>query len=276
MKKRVIVATDLTEAGNKAVLQAMHIAHGFSAELTLFHVADEKSIPVSVIENSLRQEAERIHLISGKKCKILLLSGNFVEEIVQIASGGKYCLMVIATHAIRGVKQMILGSDILRLVMKIPIPVLVVQKDSPLITEFRQIILPVASHVYFNAAIEAVMLFASAFNAVIVIYYVEKPGYEMPARLAQNIEETRRIFIQSGIQHQCIKEDQNVYSPFYSDQILNFACQNNADCICMMSVPSKEYFSFAQSEKETLLMNECHIPVLCAGGGTKEQGKDDR
>ena len=270
MKRRVIVATDLTEAGSKAVLQAMHIAHGFSADLTLLHVIEDLSIPASVIENSLKQEAERINLISGKPCKIMLLQGNFKEEIIRITDEGKHCLLVIATHAIQGVRQMILGSDILRLVMKVTVPVLVVQKRSPLIRDFRNIILPVASHDSFHAVIEAVLLFAKAFKAVITLYYLQKPGYEMPARLAQNVEEAQGIFQESGVQLQCIKEDQNEYSPFYSDRILNFACQNKADCICMMSIPSKEYHYFAQSDKETLLMNECNIPILCAGGGVAE------
>ena len=270
MQKKIIVATDLTEAGSRAVLQAMHIAHGFSAGLSILHIIEDQSIPESVIQNSLNQEAERVRLISGKQCKILLLYGSFLDEIIRITSEGKYCLLVIATHAVQGVKQMILGSDILRLVMKVSIPVLVIQKNSPIIPEFKQIILPVASHVSFFSAIEAVLLFAVAFNPVVILYYVEKSGSEMPAQLAQNIGEAQKIFLESGVQLQCIKEDQNVYSPFYSDQILNFASQNKADCICMMSIPSKEYHSFAQSDKETLLMNEFHIPVLCAGGGNIE------
>lgn len=270
MKKRILVATDLTEAGSKAVLQAMHIACRISAELTLLHVIDDTSIPAAVIENSLRQEADRVHMISGVGCEILILHGNMFEEITRTTIEPEYCLMVIATHGIQGVRQMILGSDILRLVIKIHIPVLVVQKKSPLISEFKQIILPVASHLSFYAAIDAVLFLAVAFNAVVILYYIHKPGADLPAQLLQNIEEASRIFLENGVQMICIKENQNVYSPFYSKLTLTYALQSGADCICVMSIPSKEYYYFAQSDKETLLMNEYHIPILCAGGGKTE------
>jgi nucleotide-binding universal stress UspA family protein len=270
MKKKIIVATDLTEAGSKAILQAMYIAHRISAELTLLHVNDDNLIPEAVIKNSLKQEAEKVHLISGIKCGILILHGNMFEEIALTTAEGEYCLMVIATHAIHGVRQMLLGSDILRLVMKVHIPVLVVQKKSPLINEFKQIILPVASHVSFYAVIDAVMFLALAFNAVVILYYIHKPGCDLPGQLLQNIEEASRIFMENGVQMMCIKEDQNVYSPFYAEQTLAYALQSGADCICVMSIPSKEYNYFAQSDKETLLLNENHIPILCAGGGKTE------
>ena len=35
----------------------------------------------------------------------------------------------------------------------------------------------------------------------------------------------------------------------------------------MMSVASDEFQSFAQAYKETVLLNEFHLPVLCTGGG---------
>jgi nucleotide-binding universal stress UspA family protein len=271
MKKKILVATDLTEAGSKAVLQAMHIAHRVSAGVTLLHVHDDLGIPEAIIANSLRQEAERIHLVSGIRCEIMILQGNPFEEICRTSSSGEYSMMVIATHAIHGVRQMLMGSDILRLVMKVHIPVLVVQKKSALIREFRKIILPVASHASFYAIIDAVMFLALAYHAVVILYYIYKPGFEVPAQLFRNIEDATRIFEENGVEMVCIKEDQKEYSPFYARQTLLHAHVSKADCIGVMSVPSKEYFYFAQSDKETLLLNEFHIPVLCAGGGKEDE-----
>ena len=108
--------------------------------------------------------------------------------------------IIVATHAIHGVRQMLFGSDILNLVMKVHIPVLVVQKMSPLISEFKQIILPVASHASFNAAIQAVLFLARAFNPVVILYYIHKPGVDLPGQLLQNIDEATGIFMENGIQ----------------------------------------------------------------------------
>ena len=68
-----------------------------------------------------------------------------------------------------------------------------------------------------------------------------------------------------------MKEDQNVYSLGYAKQTLKYAQSVGADLICTMSVPSKEYYYFADSDKENLLLNEYHIPILCAGGGKTEK-----
>ena len=127
--------------------------------------------------------------------------------------------------------------------------------------------MPVASHYSFNADIDAVLVLAEAFNAIVLLYYVHKPGIEISRPMANNIEEASRIFVEKGIRMICIKEEHGIYTPSYSRQTLNYASQPGVDCICIMSLPSKEFIYFAQSDKETLLLNELHIPVLCAGGG---------
>jgi hypothetical protein len=35
----------------------------------------------------------------------------------------------------------------------------------------------------------------------------------------------------------------------------------------MISLPSEEYYYFAPSDKEAMMLNEYHIPVLCTCGG---------
>jgi nucleotide-binding universal stress UspA family protein len=175
--------------------------------------------------------------------------------------------MVIGTHGIKGVWEMLTGPDILKLVTRIPIPVLVVKENATLVEEFKRIVLPVSSHQSILPAIEAVLFFTRLYNVEVHLYSINKAGFEWPKQLLVNLDETIKKFEAEGVQYKRIKEDQNSYSIGYAKQTLKYAESVHADSICVMSVPSKEYYYFAQSDKETLILNEFNIPVLFAGGG---------
>ena len=266
MKNKIIVPTDLTNAAGQAIKQATAIARKARTNLTLLHVLNDKSPSAEETRKLLAIEAENIQAQSGIHCDFLVKEGNIFEVIPYVASEHDYDLMVIGTHGIRGIRQMLFGANILKLVSKIPMPVLVVQENSPLIENFSKILLPVSSHKSFRSVLESTLLFAGIYAPEIHLYSIHKAGFDWPEQILINIEEASRQFESGKVKMIRIKEDQNVYSLGYAKQTLKYAVSAGVDVICMMSVSSKEYYYFAQSDKETLLLNEYHIPVLCAGG----------
>jgi len=266
MKKKILVPTDLTEAGDHAIRQATVIAKKTGFSLVLFHVQEShRSIPEDA-EVILKKMAVQIWEEAEVTCKVLIKYGNIFDVIPFEASEGDYSLVVVATHGIRGFRQKIFGADILKLVSRIAIPTLVIQEQSEMISVFEKIVLPVSSHKSFNCALEATLLFAGMDQAEVFLYSVYKPGYEWPEQMMKNIEKTAKKFEKKGIKLTRVKEDQNVYSIGYSKQILNYAKSTGADMICIISIASKEYYYFAQSDKESILLNDSYLPVLCAGG----------
>jgi hypothetical protein len=184
------------------------------------------------------------------------------------ASDQDYALVVIVTHGIKGLRQRLFGADILKLVSKIPVPTLVVQEQSKLVSSCERILIPVSTHQSFNHALDATILFARLFHSEVILYSIYKPGFEWPDELLKNIERAVRELEKQGIRMTRIREDQNVYSMGYSKQTLNYAKSSGADVICIIPVSSKEYYYFAQSDKESLLLNDLHLPILCARGNT--------
>jgi nucleotide-binding universal stress UspA family protein len=267
MKKKIIVPTDLTMAAQKAIGQATAIARKSGSSVTLLHIMDEKSASADEIKKSLHDEAERINKNSGVSCEVLIQAGNIFESIPYVASDKEYDLMVIGTHGMKGIKQNLFGSNILKLVSRIPLPVLVMQEQSPVIESFHKLVLPVSSHSSFLTEVDAILLLAGLFDLEVYLYSIHKPGFPWPDQLLKNIEDATRIFETKGIQMKRIKEEQKVYSQGYSKQTLLFAHETGADILCMISVPSEEYYYFAPSDKEAMLLNEYHIPVLCTCGG---------
>lgn len=270
MKNKIIVATDLTKVADQAIKQATAIAVASKSSLILLHVLDDRSPSADESKKMLTEQAEKIISESGVPCEVMLHEGNIFEVIPYITCEHDYDLMVIGTHGIKGIKQMLFGSNILKLIAKVAIPVLVVQEESPLIETIRKIVLPLSSHESFNAVVDAVIYFSEVFGAEVHLYSVFKPGFDWPEQMLKNIETATLKFESKGVRMLRVKEDQNVYSLGYAKQTLKYATSAGADLICMMSVSSKEYYYFAPADKENMILNEYYLPVLCAGGGSCE------
>lgn len=268
MKKKIIVPTDLTKAAHQAIRQATAIAMKTGSSITLVHVMDNKSSSQEEVKQTLDTEADNIRKDTGVHCDVMLKEGNLFEVISYVAAEKDYDLMVIGTHGIKGIKQMLFGANILKLVVKIPIPVLVVQEESLLIESFHKVVLPVSSHDTFRSAVDAILLFAGIYDLEVHLYSIYKAGFIWSDQMLKNIEEATLQFQSKGVRMIRVKEEQQVYSMGYAKQTVKYAQSIGADALWMISVPTEENYYFAQSDKETMLLNEFHIPVLCTCGGT--------
>ena len=265
MKKPVLVPTDLTDVASKAIHQAGIIAKKAGTSVSLLHVLNEKSPSREEAEKQLKIEAERVKELTGKVCEILLMEGSIFEVIPQVTCDQGFDLMVIGTHGVHGIKQHFMGANILKLVSRIHAPVLVMQKDSPLMENFRTLVMPVSSHVDFHKEIDSVLFFTSLFGTEVHLYSIYKPGFEWPEQTLKNIEDAKTTFESNGVRMKRVKEEQEVFAQGYAKQTLLYAGSAGADLISVMSTPSDDYYYFAAADKEALLLNDLHLPVLCTG-----------
>ncbi|MCX6243715.1 MAG: universal stress protein [Bacteroidetes bacterium] len=264
MNKPILVPTDLTDVALKAIRQAEIIAKKAGTSVALLHVLNDKSPSLIEVEDQLTRAAAEVKEATGKECEILIKEGSIYEIIPQASCDHGYDLMVIGTHGVHGIRQHFLGADILKLVNKVCIPALVVQKHSPLIENFRLMVMPVSSHTDFKKEINAALLFTGLYNTEIHLYSIYKPGYEWPEQLLKNIEEATKTFESNGIRMKRVKEDQSVFSQGYAKQTIMYASSVRADMISIMSAHTEDYHYFASADKEMLMLNEHFLPVLCA------------
>jgi nucleotide-binding universal stress UspA family protein len=263
MKKPVLVPTDFTDVASKAIHQAGIIARKAGTSLSLLHVLNERSPAREDVEIRLKKEAERVRKLTGRECETLLKEGSIFEVIPRVTCDHCFDLIVLGTHGVRGIKQHLMGSDILKLVSRIHTPVLVIQKESPLLENFRTLVMPVSSHLDFQKEIDAVTLISTLFGTEVHLYSISKPGYEWPKQLLKNIEVAKAAFESTGVRMKRVKEDQKVLAQGYAKQTLLYAGSSGADMISVISTPSDDYYYFASADKEALLLNELHLPVLC-------------
>jgi nucleotide-binding universal stress UspA family protein len=140
---RILVATDLTEASEPALAEAIGLARDSGAELLVAHAyqlpnaTEAQSVAAGVFEewdSNLRSRVEeRLQPIvaraqkEGLQAGALILTGAPYEAIAEAARQKKADLVVIGTHARKGVSRFFLGSVASRIISTASCPVLTVR-----------------------------------------------------------------------------------------------------------------------------------------------------
>jgi nucleotide-binding universal stress UspA family protein len=266
--KKILVPVDFTELSDQVIDQAAEIGKSSGKGLVFFHLS-EKASHIPEDTKALTLKANEVSEKSGVVCESKVVEGSIFKDIQAEAEEGDYLFVIMGTHGVRGLKQKLLGSDILKVISRVPVPVLVVQSTSQHRKSFNKIVLPVATHISYENILRAVVLIGKLCKTEVHIYSIERPGFEWPDQLLRNLEKTKAIFEQNDIPYVRVNEKQTVLSVGFARQTLQYAEKTGADMIAVMSVPSEEYHSFAQQDKEQLLTNEAGIPVLCASSQVK-------
>lgn len=261
----ILVPIDFTAVSEKVISMATSLARKDGLGLTLLHIETIKSVEDA--GTKLQELATKITATEKVECDFLIKKGNLFTEIPKVAYSQNYKLMVIGSHGFKGLRERFFGADILRLIKSIPIPVLVLQHDYSIPAEgIKTIVFPPGTHDSFINIIEATIYLAKLFDATVILYTVEKPGTEWSAKLKANIELAREKFEENKVNFSRVNEAQSSFSIGYSKQILQFAKTVHADMIALMSIPTKEHYYFADSDKEALLTNDACLPIICTSG----------
>lgn len=264
IENKILIPVDYSPAADKAIEFGIFLARKSKSGITLLHIYENDDLSCEECEKKLKNLINRINIQSDVSCDYILEEGSIFSEIPDIASNSTYSMMVIATHGRKGFRQKIFGPDILKLLKKIPIPALVVQKKSSIPDDgFKKAIFPVGAHEDFDKKIDAMIMFAGIFDTEIHIYSIDKPGFDQTDRIRENILKTENKFKEKGIRFVRVDEDQTMFSIGYAKQTLKYAGDQNADMITIMSIPTRENAYFADSDKEAIITNELNIPVLC-------------
>jgi nucleotide-binding universal stress UspA family protein len=221
--------------------------------------------------DQLKLMTNRLESDFSVTCDFSVNEGNINTEIIKAAKDQEYAFMVIGSYGFKGIREKLLGSDILKLVKNIPIPVLAVQDSGYNFPSggIKRILFPVSSHTTFQKIIDATVFIAKLYDAEVIVYTVNKPGFSWSDLFKSNIDKAINAFEKNAVKYQRVNEPQTTYSAGYAKQILQYAGKINADLISVVSVATSEHHNIADSDKERLLTNELHIPVLCVSD--KEQ-----
>lgn len=263
--QRILVPIDFTPATDHALEFAVIAAKRISAGIRLLHVEDKKL--TSETQDKLALQAGQVSGEHRIDCDYVFRQGSIFTEIPKEAGDPDYRFMVIGSHGFKGIREKLMGPDILKLVKEIPVPAIVLQKHFAISGDgLKTIVFPAGTHKTFPANIHATVMISKLFDAEVHLYTVQKEGQDWSDELKRNIDLAKSEFEKNQVRYQRVNQSQTTYSLGYSKQILKYAVEVNADLIAVMSVPTPEHYYFADADKEMLLTNEAAIPILCTSG----------
>ena len=139
---RILVATDFTPASEPALAEAIEMAKGNGTELLIAHAyqlpnaAQAQAVAGGVYDEWLRnlrdQIEERLEPLvekaksEGVKAEALILTGTPYEAITEAAAEHSADLVIMGTHARKGVSKFFLGSVAARVISTAPCPVMTI------------------------------------------------------------------------------------------------------------------------------------------------------
>lgn len=263
LSKDLLCATDLTPAADKAVRAAVMFAERLGTKVTLLHVLTKDERTAAGTETVLdTMAAQTIRAGGSAVVNPKLLEGNFMDRIAE-ETAKDHSMMVLGTHGPRGIRQTLLGADILKLVRRSAVPCFVVQEESNLEQVLQKIVMPVAAHSDIDRLLTVVAALAKAFAAEVHIFQLMRPGEEASDDLLDNKLRMIRFFESEGVRHKEVNSPSTIFSIGFAEPTINYAKEIGAGCIAIMAHASDEYRYIADAEKERMLANDARIPVLC-------------
>jgi len=142
--ERILVPTDLTFEGHRAIAFGLALARPLGAHLTLLHVYQDPSYAVeyalgpcdsdrlprerTYFEKTLRATAEDVRK-EYADCNSEFREGVPCEEIVNMAKERDIDLIIISTHHYNWLTRLAFGSDAEHIFRNMPCPILILQAN---------------------------------------------------------------------------------------------------------------------------------------------------
>lgn len=259
----ILCPTDLTLAADVALTYAGSIAKHAPGNVTLFHALSKKDAKNGV--DMRKSHAGNLDTLAKQGVQVTEVQreGPYLKEIVTEAGNGK-AMMVVGTHGVQGLRQEMLGSDMLKLVRQVPVPTLVVQLYASRKVDMRRIVMPVAGHDDITPLLDAVCFLAKAYGSEVDVYQQLIEGDATSNALLRNKSKMIERLGKEQIKHHEVNEPVGKFYKGFAVRTIRHAHKVGAGCIAIMAQASGEHKKIADQEKQEMLTNEKGIPVLCA------------
>lgn len=259
--KKIAVLIDFSEGSINALKQALKLSVLTNSDIWLINMVDQKNKKEEV-ERKLAIIAEN-YAGHGQQIRFVVGCGSLYHETNNLLINIEPDVVLICTHGIKGFKQHIFGSNILKLTQTISFPCIVFQDG--FINEssnFKTILFPIGSNPGFEVKIRQTTTIAKTLNSAIIIYIINRPGIFDDNTFKNNFANSKKFFEDNGVNYNVIKEEVNTNSYGYSRQTIEYAKLNNISLISLVAKVSENAAAFGYVDKENFLVNESGIAIL--------------
>ncbi|WP_407556852.1 universal stress protein [Winogradskyella sp. 4-2091] len=272
--KKIIVPVDFSEHSEFALEAAASLAQKFNSELIVLHMLELSNAIISSSSDALSQEAVFYLKLAEQKFDDFLdkpflkdieltpIVKHFKvwSEVNDVAKEHNADLIVMGSHGVSGIKEVLVGSNTEKVVRHSDIPVLVV-KHNPILFDFDNVVF--ASD-FTEEAIKPYLRAKSTFdklNAKLHLVYVNSPDGNFLS--SSEIDKKIAEFLEKADGDLNSLNAVNVVSDYSVEKgILNFANVIGADVIAVATHGRKGLSHFFEGSVSEDIANHSTLPVM--------------
>jgi nucleotide-binding universal stress UspA family protein len=246
------------------------------AEVTMLHVVESYSF-TSAISNAfsktqkdfeskvetdagqrLKEIADNLHHKDGIKIIIRTEVGKIYKKIISVAEEMNTDIIVMGTHGVSGMQELLIGSNAFRVVSGAPCPVLTVQTHARKIG-FKDIVLPIDNSKESRQKVLHAIEIAKHYNSVIHIAgIITMSDVELQRRFEVKIHQVKEFIERHEVPY--------TVKMFKGDNIatisMDYAYQINADLILIMTEQEINSTGLLMGSFAQQIVNHSKVPVL--------------
>lgn len=254
---RIMIPTDFSDTGDHAEAQAIALARRYRSQLLLFHAVEPYGEPPSHLTPAARDFLEQLELQADTAlcAKVDALRAGGVnasyatsrnvpptDGIVDAVGTYEPDLVVIGTHGRRGFQRFILGSVAEKLLRTVPVNVLSLNVEAPLIDADRshaRIVVPIDFSDQSRHALDAAFALLAEDGVLHVVHVIHAPvypafypgGFAPAAVIGAPMTDLIEEQLTDWLDGRSAVRDVRVGDPFH--QILEAQQETNAELIVM-------------------------------------------
>lgn len=274
--QKILVPYDFSETSELALEHASFMAKLLKAELTLLHVVESYSFTSAIsnafsktqrdfeskVESSanenLQQIANNLHHKDGIKVNIRTDVGKIYKTIISVGEEIDTDIIIMGTHGVSGVQELLIGSNAFRVVSAASCPVITVQTHARKIG-FKDIILPIDNSKESRQKVIHAIEIAKHYNSVIHIAgIVTMSDLELQRRFEVKIHQVKEFIEKHEIPF--------TVKMFKGDNIatisMDYAYEINADLILIMTEQEINSTGLLMGSFAQQIVNHSKVPVL--------------
>lgn len=274
--KKILVPIDFSLTSLRALDLALALAKSSHAEITLIHVINNMlsaadplyfSIPRSAeyeaeihkaCENELVKLGAKMAEKKSSVVKAVTVQGDACSEILKLAKELPADIIIMGTHGTSGIKEFMLGSNVIRVITKANCPVLSVQQSFT--PGFKKILVPFRNKPHSREKLNDAIVLAKLCGASIHLLGVnEELDEEVHHKLSLEAAQIKKIVESNGLQ--CTTH--LITGGYLAKELLCYAKEIGADLLVVMSDLDRMSLSdFILGPLAQQVVNHSHIPIL--------------
>jgi len=273
--KKILVPTDFSDCAEAAAEVAMALAKKAGAEIYFIHICPDTSMKAHVpgvklpfIDTNKEVSGGRSELSVlvnkaeslGVKATPILVFDRGNEKIENYIEPYLIDFIVMGSHGVKGIRELVLGSNTQRMVRHVKVPVLVV-KEKPASLNFKNILFASSFQEDVASAFKEVISLASLMNSNVHIVYINFIDHLVEPRVA----EARMKSLEDNFP--AIKFSTNLAETNDEEYAIHeFANELQADIISLTAHDKNGLVKFLSPSVAEALVNHENKPVLVLGG----------